>query len=191
MIGLRGVSFWYGDKLVLDRLDLNVPERGITALMGPSGIGKTTVLRLLAGLERPAAGEVVGISGEEVAILFQEDRLLPWRTVRQNLTDVLPPERQGEVDRWLSLAELEEEGENRPEFLSGGMRRRLALVRALAYAGGKRLLLLDEPFTGLDRPRRLRLMEAIRALELPVLMATHGEEEVALADQRLSLGAKE
>lgn len=190
MIGLRGVSFWYGEKLVLDRVDLTVPERGITALTGPSGIGKTTVLRLLAGLEQPAAGEVSGIRRGETALLFQEDRLLPWRTVRQNLTDVLPPERQGEADQWLDLAELEEEGENRPEFLSGGMRRRLALVRALAYARGKRLLLLDEPFTGIDRPRRLRLMEGIRALELPVLMVTHGEEEAALADQRLFLGEK-
>lgn len=190
MIGLRGVSFWYGEKLVLDRVDLTVPERGITALTGPSGIGKTTVLRLLAGLEEPAAGEVSGIRRGETALMFQEDRLLPWRTVRQNLTDVLPPERQGEADQWLALAELEEEGENRPEFLSGGMRRRLALVRALAYARGKRLLLLDEPFTGIDRPRRLRLMEGIRALELPVLMVTHGEEEAALADQRLFLGEK-
>lgn len=187
MIGLRSVSFWYGEKQVLDHLDLTVPERGFTALTGPSGIGKTTVLRLLAGLEQPASGEVVGLRWGEAAVLFQENRLLPWRTVLQNLTDVLPRERQGEAARWLALAELDGEEGNVPEALSGGMCRRLALVRALAYAKGKKMLLLDEPFTGIDAARRLRLMEGIRELGIPVLMVTHGAEEVALADRVLTL----
>lgn len=187
MIALRDVTFWYDEKQVLDHLDLTVPERGITALTGPSGIGKTTVLRLLAGLERPAAGRVEGVRPGGVVMLFQENRLLPWRTVLQNLTDVLPRERWDEAADWLELADLTGEGESYPESLSGGMRRRLALVRALAYARGKDLLLLDEPFTGVDEARRLRLVEGIRALELPVLMVTHGAEEVALADQVLTL----
>ena len=67
MIGLKNVSFWYGEKQVLDHLNLTVPERGVTALTGPSGIGKTTVLRLLAGLEQPASGEVVGLRRGEAA----------------------------------------------------------------------------------------------------------------------------
>ena len=187
MIGLNNVSFWYGEKQVLDHLNLTVPEEGITALTGPSGIGKTTVLRLLAGLEQPASGEVVGLRRGEAAVLFQENRLLPWRTVLQNLTDVLPRERHGEAVQWLALAELNGEEGSYPDSLSGGMCRRLALVRALACARGKRLLLLDEPFTGIDEARRLRLMEGICGLNLPVLMITHGAEEVALADHTLTL----
>ena len=107
MIGLENVSFFYGGKQVLDHLTLRVPETGITALTGPSGAGKTTVLRLLAGLEQPDSGRVTGIRPGGPVLMFQENRLLPWRTVLQQITDVLPPERHGEGPQWLSLAELE------------------------------------------------------------------------------------
>jgi ABC-type nitrate/sulfonate/bicarbonate transport system ATPase subunit len=138
-------------------------------------------------LIQPQSGQVLAPPPQETAILFQENRLLPWRTALQALTDVLPPERQGEAEQWLALAELTGEAHSRPAALSGGMCRRLALVRAMAYAKGKQLLLLDEPFTGIDAPRRLRLMDGLRQLELPILMVTHGAEEAALADHQLNL----
>lgn len=187
MIGLEEVSFSYGEKQVLDRLTLQAPEGGITALTGPSGAGKTTVLRLLAGLEQPSSGRVLGVRPGGAVLMFQENRLLPWRTALQQITDVLPPERHGEAPQWLALAELEEEAAAYPESLSGGMCRRLALVRALAYAKGRQLLLLDEPFTGVDPARRARLMEGVRSLGLPVLLVTHGADEAGLADHRLEL----
>ena len=189
MIGLENVSFFYGGKQVLDHLTLRVPETGITALTGPSGAGKTTVLRLLAGLEQPDSGRVTGIRPGGPVLMFQENRLLPWRTVLQQITDVLPPERHGEGPQWLSLAELEAEAASFPASLSGGMCRRLALVRALAYAKGRQLLLLDEPFTGVDPARRARLTEGVRSLGIPVLLVTHGADEAALADRRLTLSA--
>ena len=90
MICLEEVTVTFGEKRVLDRFSLTLPETGITALSGPSGCGKTTLLRVLAGLEHPISGRITGLSLRSAALLFQEDRLFPWRTVEQHLTDVLP-----------------------------------------------------------------------------------------------------
>lgn len=165
----------YEGKIVLDHFSLTWPDKGITLLSGPSGCGKTTFLRCLAGLQ-PYTAQRVELPPQPV-ILFQEDRLFPWRTAAQHITDVLPRVRQGEVARWLELVELSGEGGRYPGELSGGMKRRLALARALACGGG--LLLLDEPFTGVDEARVRRLLARIRALEVPVLLSGH---EAALAD---------
>lgn len=181
MIQISNLTLAYGDKLVLDRFSLALPDKGVTVLSGPSGCGKTTLMRCIAGLEQPRNGTISGIAPSETAFLFQEDRLFPWRTVEQHLTDVLPKSRRGEAGRWLALAGLEAEKTALPAALSGGMKRRLALVRALALGG--KLYLLDEPFTGVDGPRAARLMEAVRALEVPVLLSAHEGDTLALADQ--------
>lgn len=184
MIQAEHLSLSFGSREVLRDFSLAVPDRGVTALRGPSGCGKTTLLRCLAGLERPQGGRISGIAPRETAFLFQENRLLPWRTAEENIADVLPRERRGEAGRWLALAELSGEASARPAALSGGMARRLALVRALALASlGCSALLLDEPFTGVDGPRAARLMEAVRALEVPVLLSAHEGDTLALADQ--------
>ena len=185
MIDLKHIRAGYGDKLVLDDFSLTLPERGITVLSGPSGCGKTTLLRLLAGLEAPQSGSIEGIAPTRTAVLFQEDRLFPQRTVAQHLTDVLPHERQNELPKWLSFAELNEEANQRPAQLSGGMCRRLALARALALGGD--LFLLDEPFTGIDLPRRRRLMEGLRSLDAPVILVSHEPEIAELADHVIAL----
>ena len=177
MIQIRDLTLRYGDKPVLDQFSLELSGSGLTALTGPSGCGKTTLLRVLAGLERPDAGTVEGIDPARTAVLFQEDRLLPWRTAEQQIADVLPRERRGEAADWLAFAELEGEGRTRPAALSGGMARRLALARCAALGGS--LLLLDEPFTGVDLPRALRLLERLRGLRTPVLLVSH---EAAVLD---------
>ena len=97
-IQIRSLCLSYGDKAVLDRFSLELPLHGLTALTGPSGCGKTTLLRILGGLLSPDSGSVEGIAPGDTAFLFQEDRLLPWRTAGQNIADVLPRERRGEVD---------------------------------------------------------------------------------------------
>ena len=185
MIGLENVTLSYGGKRVLDDFSLRLPPDGVTVLSGPSGCGKTTLLRLLAGLERPEQGRVVGVSPRKTVLLFKEDRLIPERTVLEQLTDVLPPERRGEAARWLELAELTGEEQTLPRQLSGGMSRRLAFVRALALGG--ELYLMDEPFTGIDLPRRERLMQVLRQLGTPVLLVSHEPEVVAMADRVLRL----
>ncbi len=166
---------------MLDDFSIDKPREGFTALSGPSGCGKTTLLRVLGGLERPQAGTVSGLDQARTAFLFQEDRLLPWRTVRQHITDVLPRERRDEADRWLALAELEGEGDAYPAALSGGMARRLALARCAALGG--ECLLLDEPFTGVDPARRERLITRLRELGTPVILASHEADVLAACDR--------
>lgn len=185
MIELKDLCVSFGEKRVLDGFSLKIPGEGIAALRGPSGCGKTTLLRVLAGLEIPRAGTVTGIAPRQTALLFQEDRLLPWRTVGQHVADVLPRERRGEVSRWLELVELTGEEGAFPAQLSGGMGRRLALARCLALDGA--LLLLDEPFSGVDPARAERIMGRLRALDRPILLVSHEEDVLALADQVVSL----
>ena len=185
MIQLQNITLRYGDKLVLDRFSLEIPGQGLTALSGPSGCGKTTLLRVMAGLEVPQEGVVAGTAPAQTALLFQEDRLLPWRTVGQNIADVLPRARRGETSRWLAFAELEGEENARPAALSGGMARRLALARCAALGGA--LLLLDEPFAGVDAKRTARLLERLRELEVPIVLTTHQGQVMAACDRVIGL----
>ena len=183
MISVRNITVCFGEKAVLNRFSLELPAEGITALSGPSGCGKTTLLRVLAGLQ-PVEGGTVSVP-ERPTLLFQENRLLPWRTVEQHITDVLPRARRGEAPRWLELAELEGEEKSCPGQLSGGMGRRLALARCLALPA--RLYLLDEPFAGVDLPRALRILERLRETDRAFLLVSHEEPILSRADQILTL----
>lgn len=185
MIACKELTVSFGDRVVLDRFSLQIPETGITALSGPSGCGKTTLLRVLAGLERPQSGGVEGVSPKETAFLFQDDRLLPWRTVEQHLTDVLPREERDKAGALLALVELGGEEHSHPAALSGGMGRRLALARCLALPA--RLYLLDEPFAGVDLPRALRILGRLKALPVPVLLASHEPAILAHVDAVVEL----
>ena len=185
MMRCEELTLSFGDKRVLDHFSLKLPLRGITALRGPSGCGKTTLLRVLAGLERPQGGQVRGLAPGDTAILFQENRLFPWRTVEQHLTDILPREERGRADNLLSLVELSEERPAYPGSLSGGMGRRLALARCLALPA--RLYLLDEPFAGVDLPRALRILDRLRETDRAFLLVSHEEPILSRADQVLTL----
>lgn len=181
MIQVKHLTIRYGDKVALDDVSLSIPRSGVTALVGPSGCGKTTLLRVLGGLMEPQQGKISGLNPAETAFLFQENRLLPWRTVRQHITDVLPRQRRGEADAWLAFVELEGEGDRFPSALSGGMARRLALARCIALGGD--CLLLDEPFTGVDQDRRGRLLSRLRALGTPVILASHEPDVLSACNQ--------
>ena len=185
MIRCKELTVSFGDKVVLDRFSLEIPERGVTVLSGPSGCGKTTLLRVLAGLQPLRSGAVQGVAPRQTSLMFQEDRLLPWRTVEQHLTDVLPRDRWDEVPALLALAELTGEEASRPAALSGGMGRRLALARTLALPA--RLYLLDEPFAGVDLPRALRILERLDRLSAPVLLVSHEEALLSRLEQVIRL----
>ncbi len=171
---VRELTVRFGEKVVFDRQSFFVPDQGVTFLSGPSGVGKTTLLRAF-----------FQAYSQDSAYLFQDDRLLPWRTVAQHVSDVLPKGHRDEVGRFLSLCELEGEENAYPSQLSGGMARRLALARCLAL-GGERYL-LDEPFAGVDLPRQARIFQRIRALGKPVLLTGHGQELAEWADRTLEL----
>lgn len=175
MIKLEDVSLKFGERTILQHCSAALPERGVLCLFGPSGCGKTTFARVLTKLQNPDSGSVKGIEPAESAMMFQEHRLLPWLTVRQNVAAVLP--KHGDAMVWLRMAGLADAAEQLPSALSGGMQRRAALARALAY--DSKLLVLDEPFQGLDLPAKQALYPHILAAAetKPVLLITHDRKE--------------
>jgi ABC-type nitrate/sulfonate/bicarbonate transport system ATPase subunit len=181
MIRIEGLQFAYGGKTVFD--GFNAVLGPVASIAGPSGCGKTTLLRLLAGLETPGGGSITGVP-DRVAVMFQEDRLLPWLTARQNVAAVLPkgndgmPLESGIDAEWLCRVALDDALDSYPDQLSGGQRRRVALARALAFRGG--LLILDEPFKGFDPELTRRMAALILAQNIPVVAALHAPEEMAL-----------
>lgn len=185
MLKCVDLSLSYGEKAVLQNFSLTLPLSGITALRGPSGCGKTTLLRLLGGLEHPHSGHIEGLSPEKTAFLFQENRLFPWRSVLQHLTDVMETPDPALARQLLELVELSGEESRYPRELSGGMGRRLALARVLALGG--ELLLLDEPFAGVDPDRAERIVRRLKARGTPILLVSHEERLTALADRVVEL----
>ena len=174
MIELKDLTVAYGDKPVLRGLDATLPDDGCVAVRGASGAGKTTLLRVLAGLVAPAAGSISGLSQRRVSMVFQEDRLLPWRTALENVALVRDGS-SGEAMRLLDAMELSAEAGKLPVALSGGMQRRVALARALNFGGD--MLLLDEPFKGLDEALRARVIAAVRGRFPLTVIATHDRAE--------------
>ena len=185
MIRFQNVTVRFGERTVLDRFSLDIPLEGFIALSGPSGCGKTTLLRVLCGLQKPDSGSVAGIAPRDIAVLFQENRLLPWRTAAQHISDLFPRGQRADVGRWLSLVELDGEGDKSPAELSGGMQRRLALARALALGG--RLYVLDEPFAGVDQECAGRIFGRIAALGVPAVFISHESAALGRADRVIRL----
>jgi sulfonate transport system ATP-binding protein len=196
-LGLRlaGLGKRYGERTVLAGLDLEIEPGDFVAIVGRSGCGKSTLLRLLAGLEAPGTGEVradgrpLGVCQGDIRIMFQEARLLPWRSVARNVALGLAredaPRRALEALAQVGLADRAGEW---PAVLSGGQRQRVALARALVHR--PRLLLLDEPLGALDALTRIemqRLIEAVwRELRFTAVLVTHDvAEAVALANRVL------
>ena len=177
MIRLEHVTFGYGlQKAVLRDVSLEIPEGGRLCLMGPSGKGKSTVLRLLLGLEKPRRGTVSVPEGTAFSAVFQENRLLPWKTVLENVALFSDGET---ARRCLTALGLSDSLTAMPDALSGGMKRRVALARALAHPFD--MLVLDEALTGLDGGTKARCLAAIdRAVgHRTLVMATHDESEAA------------
>lgn len=153
MIEIRGIHKKYKKEYIYEDFSLSFPEGQVSVLLGPSGCGKTTLLRMLAGLESFEKGTITGIQGKRISFVFQEDRLLPWLTVGENLALVLksflnPGQSDERINQVLELLNIRETRNMMPEELSGGMQRRVAIGRALAYDGD--IIILDEPFKGMD-----------------------------------------
>lgn len=177
MITLEQVYHAYGEREVLKGLSLAIQPGERLAIMGPSGIGKTTLLRLLAGLEPPQRGRITGLPEEGASVVFQENRLLPQLTVLGNLSLVAPWQPRERLLELLEGLGLLGEGETHPGALSGGMARRVAIARALAF--DRQLFLLDEPFKGLDEATAGRVQAFLREKTAgkTVVLITHDRGE--------------
>ncbi len=203
-IAVRGVSKWFktadGSSLqVLSDISLTIPARAIVAILGASGCGKSTLLNIISGLVTPEQGEVL-INGtpsrkfsdwRSVSYMFQEDRLLPWRTALQNVEfaleagSMLRSERANRAREALRLVGLEAFVDAFPYQLSGGMRSRVALARSLVLEPC--ILLMDEPFSRLDAMTRAQMHEELLRIQqlkhMTIVFVTHDvEEAVVLAD---------
>lgn len=168
---LEEVGKSFGERKVLQNVNLTLPDRGAVCFFGPSGCGKTTLTRLICGLERPDTGRIRRPEGIRFACHFQEDRLLPWYTAQENLALALGGREQARV--WLERTGLADAGALYPEELSGGMRRRVSLARALGYPSD--VLVLDEPLRELDADTCRRMLELIAANlgDRLLLLVTH------------------
>ena len=178
MLELKNVSLRLGDKQVLRDCDLRLADGGRIALMGPSGCGKTTLLRVALSLQKPDAGEV-SCSWNKIGVVFQEPRLLGWCTAEENVNLVLSDKAETlpEAALWLDRLELSEARGLYPAELSGGMRQRLSIARALALR--PELLILDEPYKDMDEAlvARVRQTVAQSLSDAALLLVTHSEEE--------------
>ena len=197
--GVRGLSKRYGGVEVFRNFTMAVAPRGVTVVLGPSGCGKTTLLKCMCGLEMVSAGSFPGLEGSRFSMIFQEARLLPWATVRENL-ELVCPEAAGRgqrgaggagtacrIEPLLEAVELTGFEEAYPDQLSGGMAQRVALARAFVVSA--QALLLDEPFRALDIALRIRMYDLFRRLwerERPTtVFVTHNVEEAVLQGDRI------
>lgn len=187
MITLRGVTKRFGEQVVLDRLDLDLVDHRVTAVMGPNGSGKTTLARLLLGLAAPDAGTLTCPAGLRRAAVFQEDRLCEQLTAVGNVRLVLDrTTRTRVVEDELRRVGLDDDSLTKPvRDLSGGQRRRVVLVRALL--AGADLVVLDEPFTGLDVDAKVLAREYVRerCAGRTTLLITHDVDDAAALGARV------
>ena len=175
-----------GARRVLGALRLSLKRGEAGAVVGPSGCGKSTLLRIIAGLDHDFQGSVTLPEHGRLGMVFQEPRLLPWRSVAENISIVAPQARDAEIAALLQELELESHADHFPLELSLGLARRVALARALAIKPD--LLLLDEPLVSLDAALALALRERIARLiddtRVTTLIVTHDlSEAIALADK--------
>ncbi|MDO4565219.1 MAG: ATP-binding cassette domain-containing protein [Clostridia bacterium] len=174
MIEIKGITLDFENKRVFDNFSAELPDVGIVVIRGESGAGKTSLLRLMAGLIRPQKGGIFGLENRKTAMVFQEPRLLLNRSALHNVALVSDRERARELLTELNLGDFLSV---RAEKLSGGEKQRVALARALAFS--RDVLLLDEPFSGLDVENKGRAARLIKTAELAV-MVTHDEDDIRL-----------
>jgi ABC-type nitrate/sulfonate/bicarbonate transport system ATPase subunit len=187
VLDVKGVGFDYGPLVVVDKLDFQVKQGELVVCVGPSGCGKSTLLSLLGGHLVPSRGAIDRKGASRT--IYQDGGLFPWLTVRQNIALGNP----AKVDEWLAITRLADFADAYPHQLSGGMRQRVEISRALAAETD--ILLMDEPFSALDYQTRTRMRQELVATlaERPrtVVFVTHDiEEAVQIADRVVVLGTR-
>ena len=186
-LAIKGLYKRYGEVEIFRDFSISFTEGMITCILGPSGCGKTTLLNILGKIIPPDGGTLAGFDGKIVSYIFQEPRLLPWKSVRGNIEfvldrNLLPEERKKITDRFISLVELEDFADYYPAKLSGGMRQRVSIARAFAYPSD--IILMDEPLKGLDIKLKLNLIQTFSRIwqedRRTVIFVTHDVDEALL-----------
>jgi ABC-type nitrate/sulfonate/bicarbonate transport system ATPase subunit len=181
MIQANNLTRRFGELAVIKDLSFALPERGIVAILGASGCGKTTLLRLLAGLDLPDGGSITS-THRKIAVSFQEPRLVPWLSAKENINFVLSEVENSsdKASELLAAVGLADKENALPRTLSGGEKQRLSLARALAV--GADLLLLDEPFSALDEETKRRVLALVKDAnpEGLTVVITHDKEDALL-----------
>ncbi len=177
----------FGDLTLFSDFSIEFHEGTITSILGPSGCGKTTLLNIIGDVIKPDSGQLSGFSEKTISYIFQDPRLLPWKTVRENIDFVLgrdmpAEERKKITDQLIRLMELEDFAAYYPSKLSGGMRQRVSIARAFAYPS--EIILMDEPLKGLDIKLKLSLIRIFsrmwQADKRTVIFVTHDVDEALL-----------
>ena len=169
---------------VIDKIDLNIPENKITVILGRSGCGKTTLLRLVAGLEDFEQGEIIGVESKRKAYVFQEDRLMPWLDVKSNITFGIHKNEidNSRINEIIETVVLEKFYNAYPSQLSGGMKQRVSIARAFAY--NPDFIMMDEPFSALDYFTREQMQNELlrihERLKCSILFVTHSIDEALI-----------
>lgn len=182
-----GISKSFGDKRIFDNFSLTIENGKRVAILGESGIGKTTLVKMLSGLMKPDSGKIDNSSDFPFSAVFQEDRLLPFKTLKKNVMLVGATEEKAK--QYLTAVGLGDELDSYPSELSGGMKRRAAIARALAFEGYKTLI-LDEPFNGQDPETKKKLISLIKSETegKTVILITHSKDDAdALCDAVVEL----
>jgi len=175
MIEIKNLSFSFGSNQIISDLSLEIEEGKTYCIMGKSGVGKTTLLKLIAGLLKPDNGEILGTGKLKKSFIFQENRLLPGLSVYGNIKYVTADEEK--ISKALHDTSLISEKDKMPDELSGGMARRVAIARAAAFDGD--IYFIDEPLYGLDVRTSQGILELIKntVRNKTALIITHSPEE--------------
>ena len=183
MIKIRDLSVKLGDKQVFEKYNADIPDEGVVLVSGESGIGKTTLLRVLCGLQKPDQGSLFGLEGRKISVVFQEARLLEHLSAIDNVAIVSD---KAKAESLLKQLNLENELRLKAGSLSGGQKQRVSVARAYAFSDD--IVLLDEPFTGLDEGNKQRVAQLIRTARLAIVV-THESADAALLnpDRKITL----
>lgn len=177
-IKFNSVSKYYGDKLILDNLKLNIENKSIFFIQGKSGIGKTTIFRLILGLEQADKGEILGIGNRKIGSVFQDDLLIDNISVLANLRLVNKDINRDSIVNYLKDIDVNVDLFTKISQLSGGMKRRISILRSILYDCDT--IIMDEPFKGLDRETKEKIMSFVlrNTIDKTLIVISHDNSEV-------------
>lgn len=188
---IKNINKSYNNLKILEDISIDFDENKTTCILGESGVGKTTLLNIIAGITEKDSGEIIGFNNQDISFVFQEDRLIPWKNIEDNIAFVLEKnmsklEAKRTIDKYLKLVNLEEYKNYYPKELSGGMRQRISILRAFVYPSN--ILIMDEPFKSLDINNKQIVIDLFKKLRIvekkTCILVTHDiEEALTLGDK--------